>query len=283
MNLHPLFRRRRGAAVAALGLLLGACASTPPGGLSTVEGRPVAFDLRGEGTPAIVLQSGLGDGHESWSALMPELAASHAVLAFDRPGYGHSAAAATPRSPCQIATETRELLRAAGLKPPYVMVGHSLGGLYQYVYARLYPDEVASLVLLDPTHPKHLETLEHEAPSAARTLRLVRRTLFGATPAAEFDHMRDCLDRIDAAQPLPMPVRILVSTRFAGIEDAQFQQALWPLREDWRRLTGAGPLQRVDTRHYIHKEAPALVATVLGEAASQAVFTSPIGSRHRAP
>ncbi|MBK7417536.1 MAG: alpha/beta hydrolase [Dechloromonas sp.] len=62
------------------------------------------------------------------------------MFAYDRPGYGSNPASNTPRDPCTIATELRDQLRSAGLPPPYVLVGHSLGGLYQYVFARLYPE-----------------------------------------------------------------------------------------------------------------------------------------------
>ena len=69
--------------------------------------------------------------------VMEELASGQAVFAYDRPGYAGNPASEAPRDPCTVAAELRAQLRTAGLQPPYVLVGHSLGGLYQYVFARL--------------------------------------------------------------------------------------------------------------------------------------------------
>ena len=69
--------------------------------------------------------------------MMEELASGQAVFAYDRPGYAGNPASEAPRDPCTVAAELRAQLRTAGLQPPYVLVGHSLGGLYQYVFARL--------------------------------------------------------------------------------------------------------------------------------------------------
>ena len=68
---------------------------------------------------------------------MEELASGQAVFAYDRPGYAGNPASEALRDPCTVAAELRAQLRTAGLQPPYVLVGHSLGGLYQYVFARL--------------------------------------------------------------------------------------------------------------------------------------------------
>lgn len=260
-------RRKRRARLAVLGMLLHlalvGCASLPPSGQVAVGGEPVSYAHLGQGTPTLVFQSGLGDGRSTWNGLMQDLQGTHSVFAYDRPGYGRSAATARPRDPCTVAREEHALLQAAGVPPPYVLVGHSLGGLYQYAFARLYPNEVAGLVLLDPTHPRHLETLKRDAPSSASLMLTLRATLFGATTGAEFDQMAACLEPLDTTRPLGMPVRLLVSTRFQSIEDARFQAALWPMREDWRRLTGAGALTRVAAGHYIHRDAPADVVAAI--------------------
>jgi pimeloyl-ACP methyl ester carboxylesterase len=271
MKSHLDNPRRRAcmAAIAALAAIgLTACASVPATGRAVIDGAQTAYTQLGEGTPVIVFQSGLGDGRSTWAGMMQDLRNTHSVFAFDRPGYGDSAPATSLRDPCQIATETRQLLQAAGIKPPYVLVGHSLGGLYQYAFARLYPTEVAGLVLLDPTHPRHWETLQRDAPAVASTLRALRATVFSPTARAEFDHMSDCRDRLEKGHPSPVPTQVLVSTRFSPMESGEFQKALWPLREDWRRLTGAGPLIRVAAGHYIHKDAPGDAAKAIRFAAA---------------
>jgi glucans biosynthesis protein C len=125
-----------------IGPLLGCAAAAP-------------LQRSGQGTPAVVFQSGLGDGPDVWRTVLPRVQAVTTAVALQRPGYGGSALPPGSRDACTIAAEQRAALQTAGIAPPYVLVGHSLGGLYQYVYARLYPHDVAALVLVDPTHPEH--------------------------------------------------------------------------------------------------------------------------------
>ena len=235
---------------------LAGCASPETTGRALVDGAAVTYSRSGQSVPAIVFQSGLGDDRSTWAGMMQALQGEHMVIAFDRPGYGASPAGKASRDPCQIAAETRGLLRELGVKPPYVLVGHSLGGLYQYVYARLYPEDVAGLVLLDPTHPRHWELLQHHAPATSAAVQVLRATMFGSTARAEFDSQAQCLERIAHDRPLGVSTQLLVSTRFSALESLDVQaQVLWPLREDWRQLTGAGPLVRVEAGHYIHRDA----------------------------
>ena len=141
-------------------LLLTACAQVPRQGYASGPSGTMAYALGGpEKAPAVVLQSGLGDGRTTWDRLWPLLTARHRAFALDRPGYGDSPSTTAPRDPCQVARETHAVLHEAKVPPPYLLVGHSLGGLYQFAFARLYPDETAGMRLLDPTHPAHWATL----------------------------------------------------------------------------------------------------------------------------
>lgn len=94
---------------------------------------------------------------EWWSKVVPALDSETSYFAYNRAGYGKSAASDTPRDGDHIVQELRKLLLARELKPPYILVGHSLGGLYMQLFARKYPKEVAALVLVDSTHPDQLK------------------------------------------------------------------------------------------------------------------------------
>jgi len=76
------------------------------------------------------------------------------VFAYNRPGYGHSEATGAPRDGATIVEQLRSTLRQKGLAPPYVLVGHSMGGLYMQLFARRYPEEVKGLVLVDALYPR---------------------------------------------------------------------------------------------------------------------------------
>jgi len=245
--------------------LLTACAASPTRTASVGSSPAIAYAYTPAGTaPTVVLQSGLGDGLGPWEAVGEALQGRRAVFAYDRPGYGASPAASGPRDPCAVAAELHALLAATGVKPPYVLVGHSLGGLYQYVFARLYPGEVAGLVLLDPTHPRHWQTMQAEAPGAAAVIKGLRATLFSAAARQEFDDQMVCLDRIERVTAPAPPTQILVSGRFGPAEGEAFQRMVWRLREDWLKLTGARALATVEgSGHYLQREAPARVVQAI--------------------
>jgi len=231
-----------------------------------LNSKDAAYVKSGDGAPAIVMQAGLGDGKEVWETVFEDLATKHTVFAYDRPGYGGNPATQTARDPCSIATELRDQLRAAQLSPPYVLVGHSLGGLYQYVFARLYPQEVAGLVLLDPTHPRHWQRMQQDAPSAAKIVKAMSMISFNSTMRREFEAQATCLDRIDATHTRAISTRLLVSARFTSVEKGEFENMVKSLRLDWLRLTKAPRLDVIsDAGHYIQKDSPQdVVAAVRG-------------------
>lgn len=108
-------------------------------------------------TDTVVFENGLGGKMDWWEKVIPEVSKKATVFAYNRPSYGNSDATTTPRDSEHITAELRALLAAKGLKPPYIMVGHSVGGLYMQHYARRYPDEVKALILVDSTHPKQFD------------------------------------------------------------------------------------------------------------------------------
>jgi pimeloyl-ACP methyl ester carboxylesterase len=136
-----------------------ACAALPKlpsTGIDTVNGRQVeSLTLRHPTSEdVVVFESGSRSTMDKWGTVPERLAADASVFVYNRPGYGRSEVAATPRDGRTIVEELRSVLRAKGLKPPYVLVGHSLGGLYMQLFARTYPDEVKALVLVDSLYPR---------------------------------------------------------------------------------------------------------------------------------
>lgn len=133
-------------------LLLLACATLPGAVHSPVDGVAVERAQSGAG-PVVVFVHGLGATMQSWDRVFPAVAKEALVFASSRPGYGRSAPVSGVRDGSRIVAELRSLLKSQGLRPPYVLVGHSLGGLYVQLYARLFPEEVKALILVDSTHP----------------------------------------------------------------------------------------------------------------------------------
>ncbi|RCW70457.1 alpha/beta fold hydrolase [Pseudorhodoferax soli] len=270
--------------LALLGLALAACSGTAPrldadgqaaaSAVAMVAGAPITFmhqaAPQSQG-PVVVFQSGLGDDHASWAAVLRQLPAEHEAVVPDRPGYGASPGRAGERSACRIAEEQHALLRQAGLRPPYVLVGHSLGGLYQYVYARMYPQDVAGLVLLDPTHPRLQATLEHEQPAAAALLQLARQTVFSPAMAQEFDAQADCLQQVELQPRLKAPTVLLASTETPLYMGDGLRGMLEDLRQDWLRRSGATLARVPGSGHQIQQDAPQAVVTAIEAVAASAL------------
>jgi pimeloyl-ACP methyl ester carboxylesterase len=270
MSRHRSFRLSRCLAFALSAMMTG-CAQMPRQGVTSGGNGALAYALDGPpNPPAVVLQSGLGDGRSTWGGIWPQLIARHRVFAIDRPGYGDSPPSARPRDPCTVAAELREALREAQVPPPFLLVGHSLGALYQYAFARLYPQDTAGLLLLDPTNPAHWATLQRETPSTAVTLRGLRATVFTAAMRAEFDDQSVCMDRLETLPPPTAPSRLLVSTRPGALEGEAFQSALQGLRRDWQQRLGLPAIEPVpNAGHYIHHDAPNLVLQAIDDLASR--------------
>ena len=125
----------------------------PPGEMVVVGGHRLHIDCVGQGSPTVILESGLGTMSVDWANVQPEIAKTTRVCAYDRAGAGWSEPGPEPRDPQQIARELHTLLGNAGIDGPYVLVGQSFGGLYVRMYADQYPQEVKGMVLVDASHP----------------------------------------------------------------------------------------------------------------------------------
>lgn len=106
----------------------------------------------GSGSPAVILDAGLGDSTISWALVQPALSRDTQVCSFDRAGLGFSDAARRPGTPVNQSDDLHALLAAAAIKPPYVLVGHSMAGMNVRVFADRYRSEVVGMVLVEGSH-----------------------------------------------------------------------------------------------------------------------------------
>ena len=123
------------------------------GRLLDVGGRKMHIQCTGDGSPTVILDSGLGDSYLSWHKVQPEIAKFSRVCSYDRAGLGFSDPSSEPRTSKAIAEELHALLQAANISPPYVIVGHSMGGYNVRVYASMYRRDIVGMVLVDASHP----------------------------------------------------------------------------------------------------------------------------------
>jgi len=134
------------------------------GRLVDIGGRHLQIDCRGSGTPIVVFEAGLDTmGSLSWSAVHDAVASTTRACAYSRAGIMWSEPRAGKFEPDEVARDLHALLRAAGERPPFVMVGHSLGGPYIMDFTRLYPQEVVGVVFVDASHPDQVARQEQIA------------------------------------------------------------------------------------------------------------------------
>ena len=157
-----------GGGIATVSAATGAAPPRTTGRMIDVGGHRLYIECTGSGSPAVVLQSGLGESSSYWARIAPAVAASTTVCTYDRAGHGRSDEAAGPQDGIALATDLHTLLERAGVAGPYVLVGHSSGGPYVRVFAARYPDQVAGMVLLD-AQPADAFTALPDYPGIYRT------------------------------------------------------------------------------------------------------------------
>jgi len=123
-----------------------------PGQLVDVGGYKLHINCTGQGSPTVILEAGTGDYSVIWASVQPEVSKTNRVCSYDRAGYGWSEPSPLPRTANGEVEELHALLINANIQGPYVLVGHSLGGMLVRMYAYNYPNEVLGMVLVDSFH-----------------------------------------------------------------------------------------------------------------------------------
>jgi pimeloyl-ACP methyl ester carboxylesterase len=113
----------------------------------------IEYSLKGEGNPSIVFINGFRMPLDSWNRLYPGVEKLGRVFTYNRPGIGNSSKAMSDQTGTTVVETLRSLLKVVGLPSPYVLVGHSLGGIFANLYTRMYPEEVSGIVLVEAAHP----------------------------------------------------------------------------------------------------------------------------------
>ncbi len=148
-----------------LGMALGVSASkSMPVRISAGDHR-VRMLIAGKASPSVILET-FGPAYlECWNQIQPEIAKFAKVVSYDHAGYWGSEPGPKPRDAKQLARELRTALQNANVPPPYFLVGYSFGGPYIRVFASLYPEEVAGLVLVDPAQEEFMSWLNRRFPN----------------------------------------------------------------------------------------------------------------------
>jgi len=154
----------------------GAPSAEPVPGFASVDigGRSLRYRCAGEGTPTVLIEPGGGVSLETvfswnrpigWAGIVPRIEKLTRVCVYDRAGLGRSDPAPMPRTSLDVAKDLHALLEKAAIAGPYVLAGQSLGGMNARMFASLYPDQVAGMVLVDSSHPDQYPRLAKALPA----------------------------------------------------------------------------------------------------------------------
>lgn len=233
----------------------------------TKSGRQVEYVLTKNATSnnTVVFENGLGGRMEWWAKVLPEVSKSATVFAYNRPSYGKSDDASTPRDGENVVNELRELLAQKGLKPPYTLVGHSLGGLYMQYFARRYPGEVKALILVDSTHPKQFEGMG-SPDKWPWWFRAGFAIALNDTQEREFNLSGKTGESVLALQPPTQMKVIVLSASQPMKEKSEYADYANKLRKELAGLYPNSKQVWVDSGHGIPLEKPEAVISAIAEA-----------------
>jgi pimeloyl-ACP methyl ester carboxylesterase len=230
-----------------------------------VGGHSLNLLIGGHGSPAVIMEGGFGEGIAGWSLVQKEIASFAQTVSYDRAGLGQSEPGPMPRSARQIATELHTALQKAGVKPPYVLVGHSMGGPYVRVFADLYPKEVAGIVLLDPSQEAFDEwTKAHLDGKRKEIDAQIAKAPEGLR--AEWAGLDDSYVQARAAR---LPAGIPVTLITAGLNEnlsAEARTAWIEKHNEWiAKVPGGKHLFAEKSGHFIQVQEPIMVISAIRE------------------
>jgi pimeloyl-ACP methyl ester carboxylesterase len=261
-------------------------AGAPKSRMVDIGERRLLLTCSGEGTPTVVLETGLGAESSEWADVYQGVESLTRVCRYDRAGRGASPPAPGPRDALRMVEDLRELLDVGGVPGPYILVGHSFGGLLARLYAHRYGDSVASLVLVDSMHEDQFDVFgplfPPATPSDAPSLRSARAFWTGGwrdpnATVERIDFLSSTAHARDIASLGNIPVHVITAGVFLN-QAAVPQEHRTALQERWEdlqqrflKLSARTTYSVVrSSGHFIQRDDPLAVLAVIRAAIAQA-------------
>jgi pimeloyl-ACP methyl ester carboxylesterase len=226
-----------------------------PGHLVELHGQHFYFECFGSGEPTVLLEAGYGSDQRSWDAIEPELSTTTKMCEYDRAGLGLSSAEhPKPRGPFDQLDDLDDLLKAADIDQPYVVVGHSYGGILAWFFTRRHNDDVDGLLLLDASHPRQVKRFAAVFPRRRQA------------PVASPENVD--FDRAAAAVGDPGSLgetRLIVMTAGEKEESELPKRIADRVRRIWRELQDDYSRRSTDSIHVIARYSPHFIQSNLGQ------------------
>lgn len=211
------------------------------------------------GKPTIVMDAGYGDSSKAWDSVIEDISLLSSVFIYDRAGLGRSEGNSNPRTSRVTVKELRELLHEAKIEPPYLLVGHSFGGVNMRIFASEYEDEVCGLVLIDSTPEDYRERF---LPIMSRDFQQAYNRQF--IYEGNYDEFMESLKQLkETRRKLNIPVIVLSAGKKAHY--SKRAQELWKemQRELLEMSSDSQLVVAENSGHYIQDDEPRIVVTAL--------------------
>jgi pimeloyl-ACP methyl ester carboxylesterase len=239
-----------------------------------VGGYSLNLAISGKGSPTVVFESGMGATMQSWGRVQAEVAKFTQVVTYDRAGMGKSEHGPLPRSSERIAVELQTALKKANVTPPYVLVGHSIGGIHIRVFAKMYPKEVAGIVLIDPSSEDFFQQLKDRFPELWKKIKEIEGRGLSLAPQGvrrELEAIDLDVNQAKAAWPLPAVPVVLITSMYAAPLTTPESRDLWlELHKEFlTRVPNAKHVVTEKTGHFIHSQEPELVIEAIRDIVNQ--------------
>jgi pimeloyl-ACP methyl ester carboxylesterase len=237
---------------------LTGCASLSNTRVRDIEGRKVAYASKGEGSPVIVLESGMGPSMSTWAAIFENLSQLTRVFAYDRPGCRRSTQNQVPKTGRGLADQLHQNLVSTDHAPPYLLVGHSAGGLYLNIFARMYPEKVVGVVLIDSTHPFQFEYFKKDHPILYTAF--VTTTAIGNT-RYEASILKNIHAEFASIESFPnIPLIVLTAESSSIFVTTKMRKKWLEFQEDLANMSiNATHKVIAGSGHFIYKDKPQIV------------------------
>ena len=256
-----------------------------------VGGRRLALICAGAGSPAVILETGLGAESDEWAMVQRATSGLACVMRYDRANRGASDRVAGPRTALDMIEDLRALLRASEIEGPYILVGHSFGGLLVRLYAHRYSEEVAGIVLVDAMHEDQFDVFAPLFPPADRSepaeLTRTRRFWQGGwrSPEATTEKI-DFISSLGQAGEITslgdIPLHVIIAGGFLNqpLIPPEFRETL---QERWEGLqrqfltlsTRATYSLALSSGHFVQRDAPKIVCDAIKDILAAASPRSP--------
>ena len=253
-------------------IFLSACLSmpavvsaAPATSIDTVAGRQIeSLTVKNPDADArIVFENGLRATVNGWDKVINSLAPDASIYAYNRPGYGNSQETDASRDGGTIVEELRQALKHKGIAPPYILVGHSLGGLYMQLFAKRYPNEVSGLVLVDPLLPGIVKKSE-DFPFWTRG---AKRLFFSSTVNKEIDAIHQTSEQVLSLaaiddKPIVMLINKPKGATAVGVDFGAFHQDQ-KTRDFVSKMYPKAKRIIIDSDHQMQRQNPAEVVDAI--------------------